>query len=281
MSAALASQPTNQTIDPPNYRFLQEHVHRESGIVLDSGKQYLVEARLMPIVIRRQLGTVNDLCACMRSWDQRALRWEVVEAMTTNETQFFRDVDLWQGLRTKVLPETVERRRSTRTLRLWSAAASSGQEAYSLAIELLEMGLGSWDIQILGTDLSEQILERARLAKYSQMEVGRGLPAKHLVKYFVREGMLWQLKEEVRRMVRFEQLDLRGALLGTGPFDLVLCRNVLIYFDVPTKRKILQRLRGAMFQQGYLALGSAETTFNLDGSFESVSVGRTSFYLAP
>lgn len=281
MSTAFNIPPTDQNINAVNYQFLQEHVHRESGIVLDSGKQYLVEARLMPIVIRRQLGTVNDLCTRMRNWDQRALRWEVVEAMTTNETQFFRDVDLWQGLRTKVLPDVIERRRSTRTLRLWSAAASSGQEAYSLAMELLEMGLGGWDIQIVGTDLSEQILERARSGKYSQMEVGRGLPAKHLVKYFTREGMLWQLKEDVRRMVRFEQLDLRGALVGKGPFDLVLCRNVLIYFDIPTKKKIFQRLRGAMFQKGYLALGGAETTFNLDGSFQSVVVGRTSFYLAP
>jgi len=268
-------------ISPQNYEFLRDHIYRESGIVLENGKHYLLGARLMPIVARRQLGDLDELCSLMKATGEYPLRREVVEAMTTNETQFFRDIDVWEGLRTQVLPELTERHKATRILRLWSAASSSGQEAYSLAILLLEMGLGDWAIQIVGTDLSEPMLEQARRGKYKQMEVSRGLPTKYLVKHFTRRGVEWELNEAARRLVRFQQLDLRGTLSGLGPFDLVMCRNVLIYFDVPTKKSILQRIRGTLHRKGYLILGSAETTLNLDNTFKRQSVGRTTFYTAP
>jgi chemotaxis protein methyltransferase CheR len=269
------------SISPQNYEFLKDHIYRESGIVLENGKLYLLGARLMPIVARRQLGNLNELCALMKATGEYPLRREVVEAMTTNETQFFRDIDVWDGLRTTVIPELQERHKATRLLRLWSAASSSGQEAYTLAILLLEMGLGDWAIQIVGTDISEVMLEQARRGRYKQLEVSRGLPTKYLVKYFTRQGMDWELNETVRRLVRFQQLDLRGTLSGLGPFDLVMCRNVLIYFDIQTKKSILQRIRGTLHRKGYLVLGGAETTLNLDSSFNRQSVGRTVFYTAP
>ena len=198
--------------------------------------------------------------------------------MTTNETMFFRDSALWDELKTTIFPELVEVRKQTRRLRFWSAASSSGQEAHSIAIALMEIGLGGWDIQILGTDLSHQMVERARKGQYSQLEVNRGMPTPLLVKYFYRDGLHWRIKDDVQRFVRFQQLDLRQKLSSLGPFDIVLCRNVLIYFDVPTKQRILREIRQTIFRGGYLVLGSAETTLNVDNSFRRRPLTRASFY---
>lgn len=269
-------------IDPENYKFLQEYVYRESGIVLDGDKQYLFEARLTPIMRQRQLSSLNDLCALLQAATGDApLKRQVVEAMATHETSFFRDPVQYEALRTVVLPELIEQRRDSKRLSFWSAAASSGQEAYSLAIMLLEMGLGDWNIQILATDLSTQVLERARTGKFLQIEVNRGLPVSHLVKYFTRAGLDWQLKDEVRRMVRFAPLDLRQSMRTLGPFDIVFCRNVLIYFDIESKKKILAEIRETLFRGGYLLLGGSETTLNLDDRFARKLVGPAVFYQAP
>ena len=265
-------------INPDNYRYLQEYVHRESGIVLDGDKRYLLEARLLPIVRQRQLGSLNELCALLRATTEAPLKRQVVEAMTTNETFFFRDMAQYNALRTAILPELIAQRQDTHKLSFWSAASSFGQEAYSLAMILLEMGLQDWKIQILGTDLSTQALERARAAKYMQIEVNRGLPATHLVKYFTRAGLDWQLKDEVRRMVRFESLDLRQNMRTLGPFDIVFCRNVLIYFDIENKQKILAQIRDTLFRGGYLFLGGSETTLNLSDQFERKTFGSAVIY---
>ena len=272
------AQPTQ--ISPGNYAYLQERIYTDSGIVLDETKHYLIEARLLPIVKKEKLGTLDDLCARLRASGNAPLRQQVVQAMTTNETLFFRDVPVFDILRDKVLPGLVENRRSSRTLHIWSAAASSGQEAYSLAILLLEMGLVGWNIRIFGTDLNAQILEHARAGRYIQIEVNRGLPAKYLVKYFERTGLDWQVKDDVRRMVEFRTFDLRQSMRGFGPFDLVLCRNVLIYFDVKTKKQILGQIRGVLNTQGLLLLGSAETTLNLDDRFARRVFGQSVFYEA-
>jgi chemotaxis protein methyltransferase CheR len=261
-----------------NYRFLREHLYRESGIVLENGKHYLLESRLIPLVKRHSLLTLNDLCAVLQRNPRSHLHREVVEAMTTNETMFFRDSALWEDLKTNILPELVSYRKTARRLRFWSAASSSGQEAHSLAIALLEMGLAGWDIQILGTDLSQQMVEKACQGQYSQLEVNRGMPTQLLVKYFVRDGLHWRIKDEPRRFVRFQQFDLRQRHNALGPFDIVFCRNVLIYFDVPTKQKILKELRQTIFRGGYLVLGSAETTLNVDESFKRRPQVRSSFY---
>jgi chemotaxis protein methyltransferase CheR len=268
-------------IHADNYRFLKDYIYRESGIVLDDDKHYLIESRLLPIVQQTQLTSLDALCAALRNNGDAPLHKKVVEAMTTHETLFFRDMAPFDALKTEVIPPLLELRKATRKLTFWSAAASSGQEAYSLAMLLLEMGLESWNIQILGTDLSEQILARAREGRYMQIEVNRGLPATSLVKYFDRRGLDWQLKDRVRRMVSFEQFDLRKSMRTKGPFDVIFCRNVLIYFDAETKKQILRELRGALFPGGHLILGGAESTLNLDNEFKRVPVGRTVFYQAP
>ncbi len=276
-----AVRPPAAQLDPASYRFLQEYIYRESGIVLDGDKHYLLEARLTPILRERQISSLNDLCALLEANGDGGLKRQVVEAMTTHETSFFRDAAHHDALRTIVLPALVAERRDVRKLRFWSAAASSGQEAYSLAMMLLEMGLGGWNIEILGTDLSTQVLARAGAGKYLQIEVNRGLPVAYLVKYFMRVGLDWQLKDEVRRMVRFAPLDLRQGLRSLGPFDIVFCRNVLIYFDVESKRKILAELRETLTPGGYLLLGGTETTLNLDARFERKTVGPAVFYQVP
>ena len=267
-------------ISSENYAFLQNRIYADSGIVLDETKHYLIESRLLPIVKKEKLGTLDDLCSRLRHNDNSSLRRQVVEAMTTNETLFFRDVPVFDALRDKILPTLIEKRSSSRTISIWSAAASSGQEAYSLAILLVEMGLAGWNIRIFGTDLNSQILEQARAGRYIQLEVNRGLPAKYLVKYFQRVGLEWQVKDNLRRMVEFQTFDLRQSMRGLGPFDLVLCRNVLIYFDVKTKKQILGEIRGVLNGQGLLLLGSAETTLNLDDRFARKVIGQSIFYEA-
>jgi chemotaxis protein methyltransferase CheR len=268
-------------ISPQSYYFFQHLISRESGIVLDNDKRYLLEARLMPIALKLRLYSLNDLCVLLQTTADASLRQQVVEAMTTNETFFFREATQYDALRSTILPELLQERQMSRKIRVWSAASSTGQEAYSLAMLLLEMGLGYWDISILGTDLSTGVLQRARAGKYLQIEVNRGLPAQFLVKYFKREDLEWQLKDEVLRMVRFEQDDLRRGTSAMGPFDLVFCRNVLIYFDVDTKRNILGRIRQCLTPGGHLLLGGSETTLNLDDQFIRRPVGTAMLYQAP
>jgi chemotaxis protein methyltransferase CheR len=269
----------NAGISPENYRFLQEFVYRESGIVLEDDKHYLLQARLLPIIRKEQLGGLDDVCARLRA-RHAGLRVAVIEAMTTNETLFFRDPAQYEALKTTILPALMKQRELSRRLTFWSAAASSGQEAYSLAIMLIEMGViaQGWMVQIVGTDLSTQILDRARGARFLQIEVNRGLPAHYLVKYFTRQGLEWQLKDQVRSMVRFEPFDLRQSPEGLGTFDVIFCRNVLIYFDVATKKKILAGLRSVLRDDGCLLLGGAEAILDLDGHFGRQVVGQAAVY---
>jgi len=273
--------PTTATmIDAENYRFLQAHIYAQSGIVLEEGKQYLFESRLTPIVRQLGLGSINDLCALLQATREAEVGRRVVEAMTTNETYFFRDPAHYEAIRTVLLPRLKGERRDSRKLRFWSAASSTGQEAYSLAMLLLEEGLADWNIQILGTDYSTPVLERARAGKYQQIEVNRGLPAARLVKYFRRSGVEWQLSDSVRQLARFETIDLRKSMRAMGPFDLVFCRNVMIYFDNETKATILKELHGTLFRGGWLMLGGAETAFGFDEWFERTTVGNSIVYVA-
>jgi chemotaxis protein methyltransferase CheR len=280
-----SQQSDTQAVSPvmraDTYQFLRDYIHRESGILLDDDKHYLVEARLLPLVHQSHLESLDALCEALRDGASPPLRKRVVEAMATHETLFFRDAAPFEALRTSILPKLMEERKQTRRLAFWSAAASSGQEAYSIAMILLDMGLSGWNIQILGTDISEPILARARQGRYMQIEVNRGLPAPYLVKYFERQGLEWQLKDHVRQMVTFEQFDLRESMKSKGPFDVIFCRNVLIYFDVETKKKILGQLRGALMPGGLLLLGGAETTLNLDDRFTRATHGRAVVYQAP
>jgi len=264
-----------------NYAFLQSYIHRESGIALGEDKMYLLKSRLSPIIQQERVRSLDELCERLRTGPSPALRRSVVEAMTTHETLFFRDTAVYEALRTSIIPAIARSRQATRSMRIWSAACSSGQEPYSLAMLLLEAGYGDWNIEILGTDLSTQILEKAATGSYLQIEVNRGLPAALLVKYFQRAGLGWLVKTEVRKFVRFTQFDLRNSMRSLGVFDLVLCRNVMIYFDLETRKKILGGIRGVLQPGGYFLMGSSETTFNLDDNFVRSTCGATTVYQAP
>ena len=269
------------TLSPRNYTFLQQYIHTESGIVIDEGKQYLLEARLIPLLRDHGIESLDALAQRLSlRGSANVLGKQVIDAMTTNETLFFRDQIMFEALRTTLIARLKAQITTGRPLRIWSAAASSGQEAYSLAMMLLDMGFLPGAVEILGTDLSDQVLERARQGVYVQFEVNRGLPAANLVKYFNRKGMQWQLKDEVRRMVRFQPLDLRQRLSHIGTFDLVLCRNVLIYFDVATKKEILTSIKKVLAPGGILLLGCAETIVNVYDGYQRNTAGQTTYYTA-
>lgn len=276
----MGTQAASQSIHTNNYRFLQEHVYAQSGIVVGEDKSYLFESRLMPIVRQLGLDSINDLCALMKTTRDTEVGHRVVEAITTNETFFFRDPAQYEAIRSRLLPRLREEKGDVRFLRCWSAAASTGQEAYSLAMLLLEEGLARCSSRIVGTDLSTQVIERARAARYHQIEVNRGLPAALLVKYFTRAGLDWQLSDNVRRMVHFETFDLRRPMQSFGPFNLVFCRNVLIYLDGQTKREILRQIHGTLLPGGWLFLGGTEPTLGMEEWFERETVGNATVLVA-
>lgn len=267
-------------IMPDNYRFLQEYIRKQSGIVLDNTKHYLVEARLLPIALDEGLRNLDDLCTMLRLSAPAPLECRVIEAMVTNETYFFREPAHFEALKNTIFPALVAERRETRKLSIWSAAASTGQEAYSLAMLLTEMGLSDWHISIVGTDLAESVLEKAREGQYSQLEVNRGLPVTMLVKHFTRQNLMWELKPELRRMVCFQKLDLRNIEKAMGPFDVILCRNVLIYFDVRTKRQILDQIRDKLNPKGYFFLGASEVGLSVGTKFARLCTNNATYYRA-
>ncbi len=266
------------TLSAQSYRFLQSYVQRESGIVLDDDKQYLLQARLLPIVQRERLGSLDELCQRIASGRTPHLASDVIDAMTTNETLFFRDVQVFESLQSSVLPQLIESTRGQRKMRIWSAASSTGQEAYSLAMMLLNAGYTSSQFEIMGTDLSQHAVNRARTGKYGTFEVGRGLPTPNLMKYFCKVGLDWQVKDELRSLVRFEKADLRANLSSFGIFDLILCRNVLIYFDFDTKRQIVSSLSRSLLPGGIIVLGCAETLIGMDEGFQRSVYGKTTLY---
>jgi chemotaxis protein methyltransferase CheR len=275
---AAVGQPS--AIRPDNYRFLQELIYTGSGIVLEEDKQYLFESRLSPLARTYGATSVDDLCALLRATTNSALQSKVVEAMTTNETYFFREPAQYEIIRTTLLPSLRELQSGTRKLSFWSAAASTGQEAYSLAMLLLEEGFPASDVQILGTDLSSNVLDKAAGGRYLQIDVNRNLPAPLLMKHFQRQGADWQLSDTVRHMVRFERLDLRRPMRGLGPFDLVFCRNVLVYFDSATRHTILKEIHGTLFRGGWLLLGAADVPAGLDELFERRTIGAVTVCIA-
>jgi len=266
-------------LDSSDFEFISSLVLKRSGIVLEPEKSYLVESRLLPLARREGLSSIAELVIHMRTSLLNGLHQKVVEAMTTNETSFFRDLTPFDTLR-KVLPDLFQRRAAERRLQIWCGACSTGQEPYSIALVLREhfASYTDWKISIVATDLSTDVLARARQGRYSQLEVNRGLPAPLLVKYFQRQGTEWEIKEEVRRLVEFRQLNLIDADWGIASADIVFLRNVLIYFDVAMKKTILQKVRGVLRPDGYLFLGGAETTMNLDDAFERTNFERSGCY---
>src|SRR6202040_33523 len=252
-----------------DYEFLRKLLKERSGLDLSSDKQYLVESRLIPLARRIGLAGIAELVAKMKGGSD-ALTTEVAEAMTTNETFFFRDKLPFDHLRETVLPELLQARANRRSLRIWCAASSSGQEPYSIAMCLKEFAsvLAGWRIEILATDLSQGVLEKSKTGIFSQFEVQRGLPIQMLVKHFTQIGDMWQLNPDIRAMVQHRQLNLLHDFGHLGTFDVIFCRNVLIYFDQDTKTGIFERLAKVVEPDGFMVLGAADAGVGFSDSFK-------------
>ncbi len=262
------------------FDYVRKLVHEQSAIVLEDGKGYLVESRLSPIARKAGLGSLSELVARLQSTRDDGLRREVVEAMTTNETTFFRDRHPFDALRDVLLPEMLANRAKERTLSIWSAASSTGQEPYSIAMLLREHfpELLNWNVRILATDPNEEVLAKGRAGQYGQIESKRGLAAPLLMKYFTRDGLKWIISGDLRRMVDFQQMNLAARWPAMPPMDVIFLRNVLIYFDAPTKKRILANARALLRPDGVLFLGGAETTINLDDAFERMPHEKAAVY---
>jgi chemotaxis protein methyltransferase CheR len=256
-------------VTPPDYEYLRKLLKDRSGLDLSADKQYLIESRLLPLSRKSRLAGIGELVQKMKGGSADIIT-QVVEAMTTNETFFFRDKVPFDHFRDSIMPEILQARASRKTLRIWCAAGSTGQEPYSLAMCLKEMGaaLSGWRVEILATDLSQEVLEKSRAGIYSQFEVQRGLPIQMLVKYFKQTGELWQINADIRAMVQHRQLNLLHDFSQLGVFDVIFCRNVLIYFDQDTKINIFNRLAKATEPDGFLVLGAAETVVGLTDVFK-------------
>lgn len=253
-------------------QFMGALLHSSAGLVLGPNKGYLLESRLAPVARKHGLANVEELVRTLRGSRRDGVMRDAIEAMTTNESFFFRDGKPFEALRNLVLPELLRRRAAARTLRIWCAAASTGQEPYSIAILLQEEAakLAGWRCQILATDISTEALERAKSGLYTQFEAQRGLSIQRLVRHFDQEGQHWRIKPALRAAVEFRAFNLLHPPASLGQFDVVFCRNVLIYFDQPTKARVLRAIAGVMEEDGSLFLGGAETTFGITDAFHPV-----------
>lgn len=271
---------TTATLNCNSFNFISDLVRERSAIVLEPGKNYLVESRLAPVAREQGMHTVDELVEALRRPGAQALTRKVVEAMTTNETSFFRDMHPFDALKTQIVPELINNRSRERTLTIWSNACSSGQEVYTIAMILREYfpQLVGWRVRLIASDLSSQILAKAKEGVFNQTEVNRGLPLPMLLKYFTKNGLTWRIKDELRSMVEFSELNLVEQWPVLPPMDIIFLRNVLIYFSPETKKEILGKARRLLRPDGYLFLGGAETTMNLDSAFERVTIGKATCY---
>ena len=255
---------------PLDYEFLRKLLKERSGLDLSPDKQYLVESRLVPLARKASLAGISELVQKMKAGGAEALIAEVVEAMTTNETFFFRDKTPFDHLKDTTLPALLQARAARRTLRIWCAASSTGQEPYSIAMCLKGLGAATagWKIDIVATDLSQGVLEKSKAGIFSQFEVQRGLPIQLLVKHFTQIGEMWQLNADIRSMVQHRQLNLLQDFGHLGTFDIIFCRNVLIYFDQDTKAGIFERMSKLVESDGFLVLGAAESVVGISDAFK-------------
>jgi chemotaxis protein methyltransferase CheR len=270
-----------EVIEGPDFDYIRTLVKDHTAITLDRSKVYLVNARLLPIAREAGLDSVLLLLRRLRSSSFSELHSRAVEAIVTTETSFFRDHFPFEALRMEVIPEMISRRRNCeRSITIWSAGCSSGQEPYSIAMMIRDAfpELAGWNLRIFASDVSNAMLERSRAGVYSQNEVNRGLPAAALVRHFRQQGTSWQVKDEIRAMVTFFRHNLARDTPALPPIDILVMRNVLIYFDVETKRDVLGRVRRQLRRGGLLMLGTAETTLNLDERFQRQRTGRAVFY---
>lgn len=271
---------TTINITSEDFEYIRKMLREHSAIVLDDGKEYLAEARLGPLVRQEGVSTVSELVIRLQKTPFGRLHSQVVEALATNETSFFRDSTPYESLKTEVIPQLIKLRENERQINIWCAASSSGQEPYSVAMLLKEhfLVLKSWNVHIFATDLSREMVERTAEGRYSQLEINRGLPAPLLVKYFQKDGTGWRIKDEIRSMVDPQELNLVNSWGSLPRMDIVLLRNVLIYFDIETRLMIFNKLRSVLKPDGFLLLGGGETTMNLDDGFQRVHFGKCDFY---
>ncbi len=267
-------------ISTNDFNYISKLVLEMSAIVLEPGKEYLVESRIQPLAQKEGFASIEELVKKMQLNPRNGFCAKVVEAMTTNETSFFRDIHPFETLKGFTFPDLIEKRKDTKELNIWCGASSSGQEPYTLAILMRENfpELQSWKINYIASDISNEMLDRCRNGIYSQLEVNRGLPATMMVKYFERHGTEWQVKEDMRKMIDFRITNLSGNWPLMPKLDLVMMRNVLIYFDVEMKKTILGKVKKHLKPDGYLFLGAAETTLNLDESFERMNYKQSGCY---
>ncbi len=263
------------------FEYISKMVLESSAIVLDAQKAYLVESRIAPILRTHGYSSLDDLVAALKQPGSLALKQEVVEAMTTNETSFFRDIHPFEAMKSTIIPELIKNRSAEREINIWSNACSSGQEVYTIAMLLRENfpELNGWKVRLTGSDLDTQILDRARKGLFNQTEVNRGLPMQLLLKYFEREGIHWKLKQEILDMVEFRQLNLVDPFPVSLPkMDIIFLRNVLIYFSVDTKEQILDRCHNHIRKDGCLFLGGGESIMNMSVKFDREQIGKAVCY---
>ena len=268
-------------VSTEDFIFVADFLRQRAAISIGPGKEYLVESRLGPLARDIGFNDVNALIGELRRpVPNPTVRDRVVEAMTTNETSFFRDGHPFEAMRTELVPEVLKRNAGVRRLSVWSAASSTGQELYTIAM-LLDANfpeLASWTVNLYGTDLSTDVLTRARAGRFSPLEVNRGLPAPMLVRYFDRRGSEYEIDAKLRNWCRFEQMNLADSWPAMPLFDIVFCRNVLIYFDVPVRQRILQKIQRSLAPGGCLILGGSETTIGVVDGYTPARIGNTVVY---
>lgn len=268
-------------MDESDFSYIQKLVFDKSANVIESGKEYLAEIRLLPIFRSEGCESIHELVSKMRMNQSEDLKDKVVEAMTTNETLFFRDAQPYEALKRVVIPSLMEKNKTYRTINIWSAACSTGQEPYSIAMLICENfpSLLDWNVKIIASDIAKKVIERAHEGIYSQLEVNRGLPPELLAKHFKKVGSDWQISEKIKNMVEYKEINLAKTWPPSLPLlDIIFMRNVMIYFDIPTKKNIFKKLAHLIKSESYLFLGGAETTMNLSESFERITADKTSFY---
>ncbi len=267
-------------VDLQDWDFIRELVRSRSAIILEPEKNYLLQSRLEPVAKRERISSIGTLVAKLRETAYSPLHQQVVEAMTTNETSFFRDDLPFRVLKDKLLPEIISRKARTKTLNIWCGASASGQEPYSVLLILLESfpQLRSWQVEFVATDISDEMVARCQKGVYSPLEISRGLPEALLRKYFTPVGGNWVIHEGIKDRITFKTMNLMGKWLPFPVLDLVLLRNVMIYFDVPAKRAVLQKIGKLLDPQGYLMLGGSETTINLDDRYEGLNLSGVSCF---
>ncbi len=263
-----------------DFNYIQKLVYEHSAIVIELGKEYLVESRLSPLAIREGFCSIEEMILKLRSQPYTDLHRKVVEAMTINETSFFRDIYPFELLKNRVIPELLVKRSSERKLNIWCAACSTGQEPYTIAMLLQEHFplLVNWNVQLIASDLSQDMISRAQEGRYNQIEVNRGLSTAFLLKYFHKQNTDWQINDEIRHAVKFQEINLASSWPFMANMDIIFMRNVMIYFDIATKKSIFNKVKQILKPDGYLFLGAAETTMNIDDSFENIYFDKAGYY---